>query len=105
MKHLSWRYRRRRNAKEEREFRAAQSRRVAQRWSKASAVRVGEPIRETRVVLMTIRDSHRPMRIIRMQAEETERGWSRWVVQENGQPAGQKPWGKNAIARAIASTL
>jgi hypothetical protein len=88
-----------------REFRAAQSRRISARWAKASAARADEPIRETRVVEMTIRDSHRPMRIIRLQAEETERGWSRWVAQENGQRAGQKPWGKNAIARAIARTL
>jgi hypothetical protein len=105
MKHLSWKYRRRRTAQEMREFRAAQSRRIAARWAKVHAAHVGEPVRETRVVEMTIRDSHRPMRIIRLQAEETERGWSRWMAQENGQRAGRKPWGKNAIARAIAGTL
>jgi hypothetical protein len=105
MKHLSFRYRRRRNAQEQREFCAAQSGRIAKRWAKAAAAREGEPIRETRVVEMTIRDSHRPMRIVRLQAEETERGWSRWTAHENGQRAGQKPWGKNAIARAIARTL
>ena len=60
--HLSWRYRRRRTPQQSREFSAAQSRRARKRWE---VCRPDEPPRETRVIEITIRDSHRPMQIIR----------------------------------------
>lgn len=104
MKHLSWKYRRRRTVQEEREFCEAQRQRIAKRWAKVHAVQVGDPVRQTRVIQMTILDTHRPMRIIRLQAEETERGWSRWTATENGQPC-TRLWGKIAIAKAIARTM
>lgn len=105
MTHTNWLYRRRRSPAEAREFREAQRRRVAKRWETVHAAKRNEPPRETRAIELTIRDSHRPMRMIRLTAEETEHGWSRWTVTENGQPAGARPWGKNAIAKAIARTM
>ena len=72
---------------------------------KRLAASAGEPIRETRVVEMVIRDSHRTMRLIRMTAEPRERGWSRWMVAENGAQVGRRKFGNHAIARLIARSL
>jgi hypothetical protein len=75
------------------------------RWDRVRAARAGEPVRETRVVELTIRDSHRPMRIVRLQAEELERSWSRWAVSENGQKIGNRRFGRNGIADLLARSL
>jgi len=51
MKHLSWRYRRRRNRQQQREFCAAQARRVRARWDRIHAALADEPIREERALI------------------------------------------------------
>jgi hypothetical protein len=104
MKHLSWKYRRRRTPQQEREFRAAQSRRIAKRWEKASTARAGEPVRQTRTNRITIEDSHRMRLEFVLARQETLRGWGRAEVQENGKPVSGK-WGIRKLATALAKIL
>ena len=99
MKHLSWRYRRKRTAKEQKEFREAQRKRIEKRWEKELAGRVGEPVRQTRVVELEIRDSMRPRTTIRLEAEEAERGWGRWAVWQDGVRVGTEGSGKGKAGR------
>jgi hypothetical protein len=75
------------------------------RWARVHAACNGEPVRESRVVELSIRDSHRPARVIRMQADMTPRGWSRWAVSENGARIGCRTFGRRALAGLIAGSL
>ena len=89
-----------RRARSERARKAANA-----RWDAVRAGRMDEPVRETRVVEMTIRDTHRPQRTIRMKAEEARRGWGRWHVWENGVRIGTRRIGRTMLAEAIARSL
>jgi hypothetical protein len=104
MKHLSWKYRRRRTPQQQREFRAAQSARIAKRWEAYRAARVNEPIRATRTTRITIEDSHRMRMVFMLARQETPRGWGRAEVQENGKPVSRK-WGIRKLATALAKIL
>jgi len=57
------------------------------------------------VVELTIRDSHRPMRVVRMEAEEGDRGWGRWMVTESGARVGRRRFGRRAVGELIAGSL
>jgi hypothetical protein len=82
------------------------ARRAAEaRWAAYHEAQADDPIRQTRVVEMTIKDSHRPMRVIRMEAEQTERGWSRWLATENGERVGRRRFGGTAIAKLIERSV
>jgi hypothetical protein len=105
MKHLSFRYHRRRNAQEQREFCAEQSRRISGRWAKVHAAAVGDPVRQTRTNRITIEDTHTTRTIIHVHRDQTERGWSRARVEVNGIPCGQHPWGLRQLANAIARIM
>jgi hypothetical protein len=75
MKHLSWQYRGRRNAQQQREFRAAQRKRIAARWAK----RAQDEMRVDRRVEIVIRDSLRPMTTLTLtQRDFGERLSKRW---------------------------
>jgi hypothetical protein len=74
------------------------------RWARHHAG-IEAPPRETRVVEMSIRDSHRPMRTLRFEADETERGWGRWRVSEGGARIGERRFGRTAIGALIARSL
>jgi len=87
-------------ARSERARRAATA-----RWAAYHLAQADAPLRQTRVVEMTIRDSHRPMRVIRMAAEQTDRGWSRWLVTENGERVGRRRFGGTAIAKLIERSV
>ena len=105
MTHTSWRYRRRRTAAQEREFRDAQRRRVEARWARQSAERERDPVRQTRVVEITVRDSHRTRTLIRLEADENERSWGRWGVWQDGQRVEQRRAGKRQLAAMVAEFL
>jgi DNA-directed RNA polymerase subunit E'/Rpb7 len=90
---------------QQKEFSDAQRKRVAARWKKQHAAAQGEPIRQTRVVELVIRDSQRTMRNIKLTAHQRERGWSRWTVTENNTPIGRRAFGAHAIAQLIARSL
>jgi hypothetical protein len=105
MKHLSFRYRRRRTPQQQREFRAAQSRRISARWAKAAKARAGDPVRQTRTNRITIEDTHNTRTILLVHRDQTERGWSRARVEVNGIPCGKHPWGLRQLAKAIARIM
>ena len=60
---------------------------------------------ETRVIVLAIRDSHRPRTEIRLEAQEGERGWSRFRVEQNGRRIGSRTFGRTAVADLLARTL
>lgn len=80
---------------------------AAARWRKVRAGRSDCPLRETRVVELTVRDSHRTRRVIRMESDLTRdaRAWGRWSVSENGRAIGRRRFGRSAIADLIARSL
>jgi hypothetical protein len=45
------------------------------------------------------------MRLIRLEADDKGRAWSRWKVTENGARVGRRRFGRTAIARLIAYSL
>jgi hypothetical protein len=59
------------------------------------AAHAGDPQRHSRVSEVTIRDSHRPMQIIRIHREPTEHSWSR----------GRRTFGKTALGKLLAEAL
>lgn len=75
------------------------------RWDAAHASQADEPVRETRVVELRILDSHRTGRTIRLAADQTPTGWSRWRVWENGTRICKRNIGTTGIAAAIAWSL
>jgi hypothetical protein len=93
-------YRDARKARSEAASRAARA-----RWDRVSAARADEPVRQTRVVVLEVRDTHRMRATIRMEADETPRGWSRWTVTEGGQRIGRRRYGGRAVAELIAKWL
>ena len=104
MKHLSWKYRRRRNPQEQREFNRAQAGRIARRWEKKREAMAGERIRATRTVRITIEDSHRMRVVLVLSRDETPVGWGRAQVVENGRPCKRK-WGVRRLATRLAELL
>ena len=104
MKHLSFRYRGRRNAQQKKEFREAQAARIAKRWDRERAAHAGDPIRIDRVTELVIRDTHRPTMVLRLYSRPTRLGWSRCTVEENGKPLRGR-FGVGAIARLLAKVL
>lgn len=75
------------------------------RWKTRSDERAGEPIRRSRVVVLTIRDSHRPMMTVRLQCEPIDHGWSRFSVWQGAERIGNRRYGRTAVARLIAEAL
>lgn len=75
------------------------------RWKACHAACSGEPLRESRKTELTIRDTHRPLQIVRIERQEIKRGWSRGRVEVNGQRVGRRTFGRTAIARLIAEAL
>jgi len=75
------------------------------RWAAVREARAEEPVRRTRVVELTIRDSHRPGTVVRLSAEEGARGWGRWAVEQDGARIGKRRLGKAGIARMLAAFL
>ena len=75
------------------------------RWMQKSEALSGEPLRETRVIVLAIRYSHRPRTEIRLEAQEGERGWSRFRVEQNGRRIGSRTFGRTAVADLLARTL
>ena len=105
MKHLSWKYRRRRNAQEMKEFREAQSRRARMRWALYHAELAGGPIRETRVTEIVIRDSQRARTTIVLRRDPTRYGWGRARVEQDGVRIGKGRMGVGGIATLLAKWL
>lgn len=73
------------------------------RWARAHAAEGA--VRETRVVVLQISDSHRPGSVIRLEADQTARGWGRWRVFENWRRVGSRRYGRTAVAALIAKSL
>jgi hypothetical protein len=87
---------------QKRSERASHAARV--RWDRYHS-NTEEPPRESRIVEIRIIDSHRPMQTIRLQAEQTEIGWGRWLVHANSQRIGQRRLGRSAIADLLSLFL
>lgn len=87
-------------ARSERASRAARA-----RWDRVHAAQAADPVLQSRVVELTIVDTNRMRRVIRLQAEPAARGWGRWLVNENGRRVGQRRFGAKAIAAMIAGSL
>lgn len=106
---LSFRYRRRRTPQQMREFRAAQAERAKRREEKRrmDSGATAEPIRETRVQEIVVRDSHRPRTVIRLECDLTrdDRAWGRRRMWLNGEPFGCRPVGRTSAADMIAWAL
>jgi hypothetical protein len=81
------------------------SRAAQARWDAYHAAMADEPVRQTRVIEMVVVDSHRPRRRIRLEANETARGWGRWKMTENGVRIGKRRFGESAVGKAIARSL
>jgi hypothetical protein len=74
-------------------MRAAKARKYAEDHS-------GEPLRETRTVEITIRDSLRPLTVILVRRHEGDDGrWGRW------RGIGKAPLGKHGLANLLAAYL
>lgn len=102
--HLSWRYRRRRNRQEDREFREAQRRRAERRWEQERASR---PKRGAdRVVVVTIRDSAASeTTTLRLTAGDYGHRWGRWRVEVDGQRLGRQLFAGAGLGRILARYL
>lgn len=74
------------------------------RWDRYHS-NIDEPPRVSRIVELRIIDSHRPMQTIRLQAEQTDIGWGRWLVHTNGERIGQRRLGRSAVADMISNFL
>jgi len=107
MTHLSPRYRRRRTPQQHLEFRAAQERRIARRWEREVAERQGDETRRDRVAEVTIRDSHRPTTVVRIEARLTRsaRGWGRRLVWENGKRVGKRRFGIRGVCQLLGKLI
>lgn len=75
------------------------------RWAAYHATHAGEPIRQSRVTELTIRDTHRATEIVRIVREPRDHSWSRGRVTVNGRPVGKRAFGFSAIARLLARSL
>jgi|GEM_PF-3658755 len=73
---------------------------VEARRRKREMANTGLPLRQTRVVEITIRDSHRTMTVLRLEQHEGHEGkWTRW------HGLGKRPLGINGIAHVIGKYL
>jgi hypothetical protein len=75
------------------------------RWAAYHATQDAEPVRQSRVTEIVIRDSHRPMEVIRLTREPRGQTWSRAIVTQNNQPVGRRAFGVSAISRLLARSL
>jgi hypothetical protein len=75
------------------------------RWAAYHAAQAGEPVRQSRVTEITVRDSHRPMEIVRIVREPRDHSWGRGRVEVNGKPVGRRALGISGIARLLARSL
>lgn len=75
------------------------------RWAAYHAAKADEPVRQSRVTEITIRDSHRPMEIVRIVRQPRAHSWGRGRVTVNGRPVGRRAFGVSAIARLLARSL
>jgi hypothetical protein len=75
------------------------------RWAAHHAAQAGEPVRETRVVEVTVRDSHRPGCTVRLEANETVHGWGRWAVFQAETRIGKRRMGRHAVGDLIAGWM
>jgi hypothetical protein len=82
--------------------RSERARRAAMaRWSRAHDDS-DAPMRETRTIEVTLRDSHRPMETIRLSRDDVGDGrWSRWRVEG----ARIRPLGATGVARLLARLI
>ena len=70
------------------------------RWRKYHEKLAGEPVRRDRVAEITIRDSHRPMTVIRLSREDMGEGqWGRW------QGIGESALGPTGIGKIVGRYL
>ena len=69
------------------------------------AFQAGDPQRHSRVIELTIRDSHRPMQVIHIHRESIGHAWSRARVYINGSRVGVRAFGRTALAKLIAEAL
>jgi hypothetical protein len=88
-----------------REFCAEQARRIAERWAAVHAAQAAEPVRQTRVTEIVIRDSRRPMQTIRVVREPRGHAWGRGRISVNGVAIGGRPRGRTAIGKLLAEAL
>ena len=72
---------------------------VAARERKRLARTAAEPVRVDRVVEITIRDSHRPMTVIRLRREDQGERWGRWTG------IGQARLGPTGIGKVLGKYL
>jgi hypothetical protein len=84
---------------------AAAAKAANARWDRVRAARKDEPLRASRVVELTIRDTHRTMRVIRLKCEPSLQGWGRFAVMENGAQIGKRRFGHKALAALLAASL
>lgn len=94
---MDWRkWNKGKRARSERASKAARA-----RWEKEHSGKQPEP-RETRHIEITIRDSHRPMTIIRAHQEQQDYGrWSRLRIEGST----SRPVSRNGMAKRIAAAL
>ena len=75
------------------------------RWAAYHVAQDGEPVRQSRVTELTIRDTHRPMEIVRIVRQPRDHSWGRGRVTVNSRPVGRRAFGISAIARLLARSL
>jgi hypothetical protein len=75
------------------------------RWDAHHAAHAGEPKRHSRVSELTIRDSHRPLQIIRIHRESKGHAWSRGRVYIDGHRIGHRAFGRTALGKLLAEAL
>ena len=75
------------------------------RWTEYHAAQAAEPVRQSRVTELTIRDTHRPMEIVRIVRQPRDHSWGRGRVTVNGRPVGRRAFGVSAIAQLLARSL
>ena len=101
MTHSNHRYRGRRNAQQRKEFCEAQRKRVEKRWAKYHEGLAGEPTRLTRVTILTVRDSCRPMTTVRLVWSES----GRCHIWQDGVHLRVRPQGKRGLSEMLARML
>jgi hypothetical protein len=76
--HLSFRYRRRRTALQQREFCAVQRERICKRWEKRQTDAADDPMRCDQAARITIEHSKRPRTIVVVTRREEDGRMGRW---------------------------
>jgi hypothetical protein len=81
--------------------RSAKARRAAEaRWERHHAALAAEPVRVPRVAEITIRDSCRPMMVVRL-----ERQGTRWKIFQQGEQVGTRPVAASGLGMMLAKVL